>query len=105
MVNLQRICDQESLEDNIICFSPKIKTPTVDTSSMKAVEPAPLTETPKGVLFGGEDDTDSTSTSSEVSSGANRDKAKVGLKVDKPTESTKTGSGVKKSIASKVFGK
>lgn len=62
-----------------MCFSPKIKTPKVDTQAMKAVDPAPLTEEPKGVLFGGEDDTDATSTSSEVPSGSSIKASKVKL--------------------------
>lgn len=83
-----------------MCFSPKMKVPKVDTSAVAAVDPAPLTETPKGVLFGGDDDT---TTSSEV--GSNTDKAKVDLKVDKKTDSKKTNGGVKKSISTKAFGK
>lgn len=47
-----------------MCFSPKIKTPKVDTNQVRAVDPAPLTEEPKGILFGGDEDS---STSSEVS--------------------------------------
>ena len=90
-----------------MCFSPKIKTPKVDTDKMKAVDPAPLTEEPKGILFGGEDDTDATDngTSSEV--GSSIKKAKVGLDDSsfKEKESKKTGGGVKKSINNKAFGK
>lgn len=51
-----------------MCWSPKIKTPSVDTNKIRAVDPAPLTEEPKGVLFGGDSDDDATEgTSSEVS--------------------------------------
>lgn len=39
-----------------MCWSPKIKTPSVDTNQIRAVDPAPLTEEPKGVLFGGDDE-------------------------------------------------
>lgn len=42
-----------------MCWSPKIKTPKVDTSTIP--EPAPLTEQPSGVVFGGTDDSNSTS--------------------------------------------
>ena len=90
-----------------MCFSPKIKTPTVDTTPMKAVEPAPLTEEPKGVLFGGEDDTDATSISSEVPSGSSIKASKVELDdtASKQKESKKTNGGVRKSIGNKAFGK
>ena len=90
-----------------MCFSPKISTPKVDTQSMKAVDPAPLTEEPKGVLFGGEDDTDATSTSSEVPSGSSIKDAKVKLDdtASKPKESKNTNGGVRKSISNKAFGK
>ena len=87
-----------------MCFSPKIKTPKVDTNKMKAVDPAPLTEEPKGILFGGEEETDS-GTSSEVATGSSRKDSQVDLKVDKPSESKKTKGGVKKSISTKAFGK
>ena len=90
-----------------MCFSPKINTPQVDTQAMKAVDPAPLTEEPKGVLFGGEDDTDATSISSEVPSGSSIKKAKVSLddSSSKEKESKKTNGGVRKSISNKAFGK
>ena len=39
-----------------MCWSPKIKTPTVPTQTTP-IEPAPLTEEPKGIKFGGDDDT------------------------------------------------
>ena len=93
-----------------MCFSPKIKTPDtpkVDTPAMRAVDPAPLTEAPKGVLFGGEDDTNATSTSSEVPSGSSIKASKVKLDdtASKPNESNKTNGGVRKSISNKAFGK
>ncbi|WP_346781057.1 DUF5476 family protein [Yersinia pestis] len=53
-----------------MCFSPKIKVPQVDTNQVRAIDPAPLTEKPKGVLFGGDDtDAPKDGTSSEVSTG------------------------------------
>ena len=88
-----------------MCFSPKIKTPKVDTQAMKAVDPAPLTEEPKGVLFGGEDDTDATNTSSEVPSGSSIKASKVELDDTASKESKKTNGGVRKSISNKAFGK
>ncbi|QPI17209.1 hypothetical protein phiPccP1_00032 [Pectobacterium phage phiPccP-1] len=87
-----------------MCFSPKIKTPQIDTNAMRAVDPAPLTAEPKAVQFGGSDD-DSTSSSSEVGTGNSKANAKV--KLDSPTSSPtsgKTKSGVRKSIANKAFG-
>lgn len=88
-----------------MCFSPKIKTPKVDTATARAVDPAPLSEEPKGVLFGGEDETTS-STSSEVPSGSSVKESKV--KLDESVSkgnSKKTNGGVRKSIGSKAFGK
>lgn len=38
-----------------MCWSPKIKTPSVQTPTTP-IEPAPLTEEPKGIQFGGQDD-------------------------------------------------
>lgn len=48
-----------------MCWSPKIKTPQVDTSTVP--EPAPLTAEPSGVQFGGTED--SNSTNPEVTTG------------------------------------
>lgn len=39
-----------------MCLSPKIKAPKVQTPTTP-IDPAPLTEEPKGVLFGGDSDT------------------------------------------------
>lgn len=89
-----------------MCFSPKIKTPKVDTKQMKAVEPAPLTDEPKGVLFGGEDDSNPTGGSSEVASGTSRKDAKIELDAPaKEKTSKKSNGGVRKSISNKAFGK
>lgn len=69
-----------------MCWSPKIKTPSVDTNKIRAVDPAPLTEEPKGVLFGGDGDDDATEgTSSEVS-------GRKDLKVKKTTTAPKATS-------------
>lgn len=76
-----------------MCFSPKIKTPKVDTQQIRAVDPAPLTEEPKGILFGGEDDNDtSTGTSSEVPTGG---KKSLKVKLDEPTEASKKDNAAK----------
>lgn len=84
-----------------MCFSAKVKTPKVDTKAVQsAVAPAPLIETPQAVLYGGQDEdntTDSTSgTSSEVSSGKKS--------VTVATETPKTG-GIKASIRKAASGK
>lgn len=67
-----------------MCFSPKMKAPKVDTTVVP--EPAPLTEEPKGIQFGG--DSDSNSTTPEVS-------GRKSLKVDKTT--TGSASKIRKS--------
>lgn len=67
-----------------MCFSPKMKVPKVDNTVVP--EPAPLTEEPKGIQFGG--DEDSNSTSSEVS-------GRKSLKVEKT--STAPTSKIRKS--------
>ncbi|AWD92510.1 hypothetical protein [Pectobacterium phage Jarilo] len=87
-----------------MCFSPKVKTPQIDTNAVKAIDPAPLTEEPKGVLFGGQED--SNTSSSEVGTGSSKDAAKVSLTTPKATTtSPKANSGVKKSITNKAFGR
>lgn len=86
-----------------MCFSPKIKTPKVDTQAMRAVDPAPLTDEPKGVLFGGDDEENSSKTSSEV--GGSIKNSKIELDKPKDKQSNKSGGGVKKSINSKAFNK
>ncbi|QEQ94720.1 hypothetical protein pEp_SNUABM10_00023 [Erwinia phage pEp_SNUABM_10] len=78
-----------------MCFSAKVKTPKVDTNQVKAAEPAPLTEEPKGVLFGGEDE-DNSATSAEVSTG------RKSLKVD---SEDKPKTGIKASIRKTASGK
>lgn len=78
-----------------MCFSPKIKTPQVNTSSIP--EPEPLKEEVKGVEFGGtgsskKDETDESKGESGRSS----------LKVTK-TKTTTTTTGAKKpSIKSRM---
>lgn len=62
-----------------MCFSPKIKTPKVDTNQVRAVDPAPLTEEPKGILFGGDDE----GTSSEVPTGKKSLKVELDDSVEK----------------------
>lgn len=75
-----------------MCWQAKIKAPSVDTNQVRAVDPAPLTEEPKGVQFGG-DDNDST----EVGKGG-----KSSLKVKK-TSPTSTAKGTKASIRNAAF--
>lgn len=66
-----------------MCFSPKISAPKVDTTVVP--EPAPLTEEPKGVEFGG--DKESNSTKAEVS----------GRKSLKVTPASSSASKIRKS--------
>lgn len=89
-----------------MCFSPKIKTPKVNTEQVRAIDPAPLTEEPKGILFGGEEDNDSR-TSSEVPTGG---KKSLKVKLDDSVEKSKKAdsAAVKKSksgIRTSVFKK
>lgn len=80
-----------------MCVSPKIKTPKVDTSQVRAIDPAPLTEEPKGVLFGGEE-VDNT-VNSEVPKGG---KKSLKVKLETPTKTTGAVSP-SKSIRSRVL--
>ncbi len=90
-----------------MCFSPKIKTPKVDTNQVRAVDPAPLTEEPKGILFGGEDDTDAAKdgVSSEVPTGGKKslkvkldDTESAKLKDDKAKKQAGTKASIRKSV-------
>lgn len=90
-----------------MCFSPKIKTPKVDTNQVRAVDPAPLTEEPKGILFGGEDDADAAKDgmSSEVPTGGKKslkvkleDTPSKTLKDDKAKKQTGTKASIRKSV-------
>lgn len=66
-----------------MCFVKAPKMPNVDTGQIKAPDPAPLTEEPKGVLFGGEaTDSDTKETSGKSS-----------LKVKKEPKGFKTVKG------------
>ena len=72
-----------------MCFSPKIKTPKIDTE--RAPEPAPLTQEVTGVEFGGSD--------SGSSTGGTETTGRESLKVER------TGSGqMKSSIRKSMFG-
>lgn len=76
-----------------MCFSPKIKTPKVNTAAIP--EPAPLTDEVKGVEFGGTiTDTKEDEKGSEVSG---KSDLKVGL--------NKTTGAKKTSIKSRMGGK
>lgn len=90
-----------------MCFSPKIKTPKVKTESIRAIDPAPLTEEPKGILFGGEDDNDS-GTSSEVPTGGKKslkvkldDSVEKSKKADSDAAKKKSKSGIRTSVFKK----
>lgn len=87
-----------------MCFSPKIKTPKVDTNQVRAIDPAPLTEEPKGILFGGEEDNINSGTSSEVSTGGKKslkveldDSVEKSKKADN-TAKQKSKSGIRTSV-------
>lgn len=74
-----------------MCFSPKVKIPKQETSTIKAVDPAPLTQdNTQGVEFGGQAPDDD-KTSSEVGVSA--------VKVGKVKDST---TGIRNSIKSKT---
>lgn len=75
-----------------MCWSPKIKTPSVDTNQIRPIDPAPLTEEPKGVLFGG-DDEKSTNESGESTSG------RKSLKIAKDNSVSNSKSGDTKKAA------
>lgn len=82
-----------------MCFSPKIKTPKMDTNQIRAVEPAPLTQEVSNVAFGGSDEDNSTD-STEVS-------GRKSLKVEKDDSVAKSkanGSRTKSAIRKSVFG-
>lgn len=90
-----------------MCFSPKIKTPKVKTESIRAIDPAPLTEEPKGILFGGEDDNDS-GTSSEVPTSGKKslkvkldDSVEKSKKADSDAAKKKSKSGIRTSVFKK----
>lgn len=82
-----------------MCFSPKIKTPKMDTNQIRAVEPAPLTQEVSGVEFGGSEEDSET----EVS-------GRKDLKVEKDDSVVKSKAGnggssrMKSSIRKAAFG-
>lgn len=80
-----------------MCFSPKIKVPQMDVE--KAPEPAPLTELPTGVEFGGDTPTDGTVEES------GRKTLKVERKETSMTEPKSGPSGsMKATIRKSAFG-
>lgn len=88
-----------------MCWSPKIKTPKVDTAKVRAVDPAPLTEEPKGILFGGDDDDRDNGTSSEVPTGGKKslkvkldDSVEKSKKADSDAAKKKSKSGIRTSV-------
>ena len=77
-----------------MCFSPKIKTPKVDTS--QALAPEPIKDEPAGIVFGGTDP-DKDNTTGEVSK-----TGRSSLKVAKsPAANTRSKSATRKSILNK----
>lgn len=97
-----------------MCFSAKVKTPKVDTNTIKAPDPAPLTEAPSGVAFGETDTTDD-GTSSEVSGLSSLKNSNDTTGDKKNTTSGTTGTvtntdakkttGTKSSIRKSIFSK
>lgn len=96
-----------------MCFSSKIKTPSVDTKQIRAVDPAPLTEEPKGVLFGGDsdDDNDGESSSSKADgltsevSGRKSLKVKLDDSVEASKSANKQSTGTKATIRKSILNK
>lgn len=83
-----------------MCFSPKIKTPKVDTNQIRAPEPAPLTEEVKGVEFGSDSDNkDTEGSSSEVKSSSGKSSLKVEL------DKNKSSGGAKRMSVKSRMGK
>lgn len=78
-----------------MCFSPKIKTPSVNTS--QAMEPEPIKDEPAGILFGGSDD-EKDKTTGEVSKSG-----RSSLKISKSPSpaATRSKSATRKSIFNK----
>lgn len=84
-----------------MCFSPKIKTPKMDTNQIRAVEPAPLTQEVSNVEFGGSNE-DNETEGTEVS-------GRKSLKVEKDDSVAKSKAGssssrTKSSIRKSIFG-
>lgn len=80
-----------------MCFSPKIKVPQMNVE--KAPEPAPLTELPTGIEFGGNTPTDETGEES------GRKTLKVELKDTSLTKPKSGPSGsMKATIRKSAFG-
>lgn len=89
-----------------MCWKPKVSVPSVDTNQVRAAEPAPLTEAPKSIVWGGDAESNSTSdtessTSSEVAGKPSTGKSGLRVKLDDNAATTKS----KSAIRSKAFGK
>lgn len=83
-----------------MCFSPKIKMPKVNTQQVRAIEPAPLTQEVSGVQFGGMDDSDKDTESTEVSG-----RKGLTIKKDDSVAKSQAGNGKSKSSIRKgIFG-
>lgn len=74
-----------------MCFSPKMKAPKVDTANV--VPPAPLTEQPTGVVFGGDSEDNAADTTANSTG-----RKSVTVKKD-PAKATSAS----KSITNKAF--
>lgn len=83
-----------------MCFSPKIKTPKMDTNQIRAVEPAPLAQEVSSVEFGGSDEdneTEGTEVSGRKSLKVEKDDSVAKSKA-KSNGSSRTKSSIRKSI-------
>lgn len=83
-----------------MCWKPKVKVPKMDTNQIRAAEPAPLTEPPKSVVWGGDDDEDTSVSSSEVPTTPSSGKSSLKVKLDDSAAKNKS----KQSIHTKAFG-
>lgn len=80
-----------------MCFSPKIKTPSVNTS--QAMAPEPIKDDPAGIVFGGSED-DKDKTTGEVSKSG-----RSSLKVTKSPSPSPANSRSKSATRKSIFNK
>lgn len=85
-----------------MCFSPKIKTPKMDTNQIRAIEPAPLTQEVSSVEFGGS--SDETDTEGTEMSGRKGLKVERDDSVAKYKASDNGSARMKSSIRKSAFG-
>lgn len=79
-----------------MCWSAKVKTPKVNTQAMRAVDPAPLTEEPKAVEFGTDDDNASGLSTEVATSG------KKSVTVEKVPKTSQQSRAKKTSVRGKL---